>query len=82
MSTLAQWWDNIKAWFKRSETIAWARFQTLAGFVLAVSGGIDWTAVTSNFADAKHAMWIGIGLVINGVTTELLRRRNATLPTA
>jgi hypothetical protein len=82
MSTLQQWWDNVKAWFKRSETIAWARLQTLAGFVLAVAGGIDWTTITSNFANAKQALWIGIGLTANGIVTELLRRRNATLPSA
>lgn len=82
MSTLEQWWDNVKAFFKRSETIFYARLQTVAGFFLAVAGGIDWTQVTNLFNNAKQAMWLGIGLVVNGIVTEVLRRRNANLPSA
>lgn len=74
-------WTKIKSFFSYSETILWARIQAAVGFVLAVAGGVDWTAVTSNFANAKQALWVGIGLVANGVITEILRRRNAVMPT-
>ena len=82
MSTLAQWWDNTKAFFKRSETIFYAQLQAVVGFFLAVAGGIDWTQVSNLFSKPKQALWLGVGLVVNGIVTEILRRRNATLPSA
>lgn len=78
--TLSKWWDNTKAFFKRSETIFYARLQVLSGFFLAVFSGIDWTTVTMNLQNAKQSLYIAAGLVANGVITEYLRRRNATLP--
>ena len=80
--TISKWYDNTKAFFKRSETIFYARLQVIAGFVLAVFSGIDWTTVTVNLEDAKHSLMIAGGLIINGVLTEYLRRRNAVLPNA
>lgn len=80
--TLARWWDNAKAFFKRSEVIFYSRMQVLAGFFLAVFQGIDWTTVTMNLQDAKQSLYIAFGLIGNGIITEVLRRRNATLPTS
>lgn len=77
MEKIKAWWDNTKAWFKRSETIAYARFQVFTGFFVAAIGNIDWTTVTSwNWSAPKQNFWIGVGLMINGIVTEVLRRRN------
>lgn len=76
------WWDNTKAFFKRSEVIFYSRLQVVSGFFLAVFSGIDWTTVTVNLENAKQSLYIAGGLIVNGIITEVLRRRNATLPTA
>ncbi len=70
-------WDNIKAFFKRSEVIFYARLQALSGFVLAVLGSMDWSQISTwDFASPRQTAWLGIGLVVNGTITEVLRRRN------
>lgn len=79
-TTAATWWDNTKAFFKRSEVIFYSRLQVLSGFLLSVFSGIDWTQVTVNFQNAKSSLYIGLGLIANGVITEFLRRRNADMP--
>lgn len=74
------WWDKVKAFFKRSEVIFYSRLQTLSGFCLAVAGTIDWGAIAHlDWTTPKQTIWLGIGLIVNGSITELLRRRNATL---
>lgn len=74
---LSNFWERTKAFFKRSETIFYARIQALAGFVLAVLGSMDWSQLkTWDFTTPKQTAWLGIGLVINGIVTEVLRRRN------
>lgn len=80
-TTLSLWWDNTKAFFKRSEVIFYSRLQVISGFFLAVFTGIDWTTVTMKFDDAKQSLYIAGGLIFNGILTEYLRRRNATLAT-
>ena len=77
MEFLKSFWDKTKAFFSYSETVLLARLQVIAGFILAVLGGIDWTAL-SDFTSYKQTMWLSIGLVANGVLTELIRRRNAS----
>ncbi len=79
--TIAIWWDNTKAFFKRSETIFYARLQVFSGFMLAAFTGIDWTTITMKLDDAKQSLYLASGLIANGIITELLRRRNANLPT-
>lgn len=70
-------WESIKDFFKRSETILWARIQAIAGLVLAVMGSIDWSQIQSwDFTTPKQTAWLGIGLIVNGFVTEILRRRN------
>lgn len=76
MSRIELWWDNTKAFFKRSEVIFYSRLQVISGFFLAVFSGIDWTSVTMNFENAKQSLYIALGLIVNGVVTEVLRRRN------
>lgn len=76
---LETWWDGVKAFFKRSEVIFYSRLQVLTGFFLTVSSSIDWTQVTTQFGNAKQALYLGSGLIFNGIVTELLRRRHANL---
>lgn len=77
MLNLSNLWDNVKAFFKRSEVIFYARLQSLAGFVLAVLSQVDWNTIqTWDFTSPKQTAWLGIGLIVNGTITELLRRRN------
>jgi len=78
---ISTWWDGVKAFFKRSEVIFYSRLQVVSGFFLAVFSGIDWTTVTVNLENAKQSLYIAGGLIVNGIITEVLRRRNATLPT-
>jgi len=54
----------------------------LAGFFLAVFSSIDWSTVTVDLENAKHALYLAGGLIINGIITEYLRRRNANLTSA
>ena len=74
---LSNFWDSTKAFFKRSEVIFYARLQSLSGFVLAVFSQVDWQTIQSwDFTSPKQTAWLGIGLIVNGTITELLRRRN------
>lgn len=81
-TTIATWYDNTKAFFKRSEVIFYSRLQVMTGFILAVFTGIDWTSVTMKLDDAKQSLYLAGGLIANGIITEVLRRRNANLPSA
>lgn len=75
---IKQLWDNTKAWFKYSETIFWARLQTLSGFLIAAFAAVDWTQLTITGISKETAL-LAIGLALNGLFTEYLRRRNANL---
>lgn len=69
-------WSDLKSFFNRSTTIFYARFQALTGFVLAVLGSLDWSQISTwDFATPNQTAWLGIGLIVNGVITEVLRRR-------
>jgi hypothetical protein len=72
-------WDKIKAWFKRSETIFWARLQMLIG---ATTAAVLALANDPTVSDAiKHVLkpeYIPYYVIGYGVLTELLRRRRAT----
>lgn len=78
------WWNEIKAFFKYSETIFIARLQMLAGLLTAVVAAVDWSPLFSftGFDTGftyKQTAWIGIGLFVKGIIDELARRRNASL---
>lgn len=70
-------WDKIKAWFKDSVTILWARIQYVAGFigagVIYAFGNYDFTQLAS--MDMKSTFKILIAMAVGGVMTELARRR-------
>ena len=70
-------WENTKAFFRRSEVIFYSRLQSISGFILAVLGSLDWQQISTwDFATPRQTAWLGIGLIVNGTITEILRRRN------
>lgn len=69
--------DKVKAWFKDSVTILWARIQYVlgvlgAGLIVAFSG-YDFTQLAS--MDAKASFKILLAVAAAGVLTEIARRR-------
>jgi hypothetical protein len=72
-------WDKIKAWFKRSETIFWARLQVLVGAAVAAIMSL---AADPAINDAIHAIlkpeYVPYYVIGFGLLTEILRRRRAT----
>jgi hypothetical protein len=69
--------DKIKAWFKNSVTIFWARVQWFggiagAGLILAFSN-YDFTQLTS--MDLKAAFKMLMAVAVAGVLTEIARCR-------
>jgi hypothetical protein len=84
LSRLKVWWEEVKAFFKYSETILIARVQSLVGLIVAVVGAVDWSPVFNLLGldtgfSYRQTMWLGIGLFFKGIVDELARRRNANL---
>ncbi|MCF8478106.1 MAG: hypothetical protein K9G60_13845 [Pseudolabrys sp.] len=71
-------WDKIKAWFKNSATIVWARLQVIAG-VLAASAFalLQDPNVTGALQSALQPKFIPYYVIAIGLVTELARRRTA-----
>lgn len=70
-------WDKIKAWFKNSLTILWARIQYIggvlaAGLIVAFSG-FDFTRLTS--MTSQDAIKMLLAVAVAGIVTEIARRR-------
>jgi lysozyme family protein len=72
-------WDTIKRWFKRSETIFWARLQVFAGAAMAVAMSL---AADPAVNEAIHKIlkpeYVPYYVIGAGLLTEMLRRRRAT----
>ena len=70
-------WDAIKAWFKHSLTILWARVVALAGLLLAAS---DTLLANPNVTGAIQSLlqpkFIPYYVIAIGLVTELARRRS------
>ncbi|PBB96443.1 hypothetical protein [Mesorhizobium sp. WSM3862] len=66
-------WSKIRAWFKDSETIAWARLQMLGGAILTVLSATDPSLFNQYIPDR----WLPLYIVGSGVLTEVLRRLRA-----
>lgn len=70
-------WSRVKAWFKDSVTILWARIQYVIGIVgaglIGAFSGYDFTQLAS--MDAKSAFKMLAFAALAGVITELCRRR-------
>lgn len=62
--------DGIKRFFKRSETIFFARLHVLAGLIAAAIVAVDPNLI----APYLEPQWVPVAFVINGVVTEILRR--------
>lgn len=70
--------DKLKAFFKRSVTILWARLVALAGIVM---GFVPMLLSDSSLNDAIRAVldpkYVPFYILAIGVVTELCRRRTA-----
>ncbi len=77
---LTNFWEDLKSFFKYSETILWARVQAMVGFFSGVWNSLDFSALQN--MDWQHAFennqlaWVSFGVFVNGIFTEYLRRRN------
>jgi hypothetical protein len=71
-------WDKIKAWFKHSVTILWARAVALVGLLLATGqsllGDPNINAAVQTILQPKFIPYYVIAI---GIVTELARRRTA-----
>ena len=70
-------WIEVKAWFKHSMTIVWARLQYVVGIVgaglIGAFSGYDFTQLSS--LDARSAFKMLAFAALAGVITEVCRRR-------
>ena len=70
-------WNDVKAWFRESVTILWARLQYIVGIVgaglIAAFSGYDFTQLSS--MDVKSAFKMLAFAALAGVITEICRRR-------
>ena len=71
-------WDTIKAWFKHSVTILWARVVTLGGAVLATLLSLSSDPnISSAIQSVLQPKFIPYYVIAIGLITELARRRTA-----
>lgn len=82
LDKLKGYWDAVKAWFKYSETIFWARANILTGLITTVVGSVDWSPIfnilgTDTGFSRNQVVWTGVGIFFNGIVTEIARRRNS-----
>jgi len=71
-------WDKIKAWFKHSLTILWARVVALAGILLAAGQALLADPnVTDAIQTALQPKFIPYYVIAIGLVTEIARRRTA-----
>ncbi|OZA81766.1 MAG: hypothetical protein B7X76_08095 [Azorhizobium sp. 39-67-5] len=69
-------WDTIKAWFKYSMTILWARIQVVVGAIVAAAFALLQNPdVTSALQSALQPKFIPYYVIAIGLVTELARRR-------
>lgn len=84
LSKFSIWWEEVKAFFKYSETILIARVQALFGLITMTISSVDWSPVFNLLGvdtgfSYKQTFWLGFGLFFKGILDELARRRNANL---
>ncbi|WP_166163067.1 hypothetical protein [Chelativorans oligotrophicus] len=66
-------WQRIKNLFHDSETIFWARLQSLIGVIATVLVAIEPTMIAPYLPPA----WVPAWFIFNGLATEYLRKRRA-----
>jgi len=70
-------WDKIKAWFKHSITILWARIVAVAGLVLAAGQSVLADPnITGAIQSALQPRYIPYYVIAIGLVTEIARRRS------
>jgi len=71
-------WNKIKAWFKNSITIVWARIQVAAGLAMGlVLAVVSDANVTAAIQGALQPKFIPYYVIAIGIITEIARRRTA-----
>ncbi|MEI9803804.1 MAG: hypothetical protein WDN48_04165 [Pseudolabrys sp.] len=71
-------WNKIKAWFKNSVTILWARAVALAGLLLAAGQSLLTDPnITGAVQSALQPKFVPYYVVAIGLVTEIARRRTA-----
>jgi len=71
-------WDKIKAWFKHSLTILWARAVALGGLLLGLAQALSVDpAINDAVRTALQPKFIPYYVIAIGLITELARRRTA-----
>jgi hypothetical protein len=74
-------WEKVKAWFKHSVTILWARLVALAGLLLAAGQSLlQDPNVSGAIQSALQPKFIPYYVIAIGLITELARRRTAGKP--
>lgn len=69
-------WNDVKAWFRNSVTILWARVQIVSGVVAAFLMALATDPhVTSAVESALQPKFIPYYVIAIGLITELARRR-------
>lgn len=69
-------WDKIKAWFKHSLTILWARAVALIGLLLAAGESVLADPnVSAAIQSALQPKFIPYYVIAIGLITEIARRR-------
>ena len=71
-------WNKIKAWFKRSEVILYARSQVLGGIILAVLPTLNPVSWLDAALTKEQQLATAATAIVNGILTEVLRRRRTT----
>jgi hypothetical protein len=71
-------WEKIKAWFRDSEVIFFARLQMLLGAVITVLIATDLSPLLAAGMPTKQQLILAAIVFMQGVLTEYLRRRRAT----
>lgn len=70
-------WDKLKAWFKHSLTILWARGVAVVGVLLAAGETLlQDPNVTAAIQSALQPKFIPYYVIAIGLVTELARRRS------
>jgi hypothetical protein len=70
--------EKIKAWFKNSLTILWARVVALGGVLLVVAQGLTADPnISAAIQSVLQPKFIPYYVIAIGIITELARRRSA-----
>lgn len=72
-------WERIKAWFKHSATILWARIVGLSGLVFAaleaMGGLFELPGIKENMQLLLNPRYVPYYIIAIALVTELARRR-------